>query len=67
MSWFKAYRFAFFSLVVMYIVLFLNDSIPVIVFHKQIVSIPQESQTQLTLLVAVLSCIGGFLHYSREE
>lgn len=67
LSWFKAYRFAFFTVVALYIILFLNDWIPVIIFHKQVVSIPQDTQTQLTLLVAVLSCVGAFLHYSREE
>lgn len=67
LSWFKAYRFAFFIVVSMYIFLFLNDWIPAIVFHKQGISIPQDTQTQLTLLVAVLSCVGAFLHYSREE
>ena len=67
LSWFKAYRFAFFTVVAIYIVLFLNDWIPVIIFHKHVVSIPQETQNQLTPLVAVLSCVGAFLHYSREE
>jgi hypothetical protein len=67
LSRFKAYRFAFFTLVATYIILFLNESIPVIIFHKRIVYIPQETQTQLTLLLAVLSCVGAFLHYSREE
>jgi hypothetical protein len=67
LSWFKAYRFAFFTVVAIYIILFLNDWIPAIVFHNRGVSIPQDTQTQLTLLVAVLSCVGAFLHYSREE
>jgi hypothetical protein len=67
LSWFKAYRFAFFIVVSMYIILFLNEWIPVLIFHNQVVSIPQDTQTQLTLLVAVLSCVGAFLHYSREE
>lgn len=67
LSWLKAYRFAFFAVVVMHGILFLNESIPVIIFHKQAFSIPQQSQTHLTLLVAVLSCIGSFLHHSREE
>ncbi|MCJ7580517.1 MAG: hypothetical protein MUP98_08270 [Candidatus Aminicenantes bacterium] len=67
LSWFKAYRFAFFAMVIMHGILVLNESIPVIIFHKQAFSIPQQSQTHLTLLVAVLSCIGSFLHHSREE
>jgi hypothetical protein len=67
LCWLYDNRFAFFAVVVIYIILFLNESIPVIIFHKQAFSIPQQSQTHLTLLVAVLSCIGSFLHYSREE
>ena len=67
LSWFKAYRFAFFTVVALSIILFLNEWIPVMIFHQQAFSIPQETQTQLTLLVAALSCIGAFLHYSREE
>jgi len=67
LSWFKAYRFAFFTVVIVYVLFFLNESIPIIIFHKQVVSIPQDTQTQLTLLLAVLSCVGAFLHYSREE
>jgi len=67
LSWFKAYRFAFFAVVVIHGILFFNEFIHVLLFHKQVFSIPQETQTQLTLLVAVLSCIGSFLHHSREE
>lgn len=67
LSWFKAYRFAFFTVVVLYSILFLNEWIPVMIFNRQAFSIPQETQTQLTLLVAALSCVGAFLRYSREE
>ncbi|HBL25189.1 MAG TPA: hypothetical protein DDZ40_13910 [Deltaproteobacteria bacterium] len=67
LSWFKAYRFAFLTVVVVYIILFLNEAFPQIAFHKHGLILPQETQTQLTLLVAVLSCVGAFLHYSREE
>lgn len=67
LSWLKSYRFAFFTVVAIYIILFLNDWIPVMIFQRRVVSIPQDTQTQLTLLVAVLSCVGAFLHYSREE
>lgn len=67
LSWLKAYRFAFFTVVVLYSILFLNEFIPQIAFHKRGFILPQDTQTQLTLLVAVLSCVGAFLHYSREE
>jgi uncharacterized membrane protein YpjA len=63
----RAYRFAFFTVVAFYVLLFLNDWIPYLAFRRGGVSIPQDTQTQLTLLVAALSCFGAFLHYSREE
>jgi hypothetical protein len=67
LSWFKAYRFAFFTVVVLHVILLLNQSILSIVFHRQGIFLPQFAEIPLTLLLAVLSCIGAFLHYSREE
>jgi hypothetical protein len=67
LSWFKAYRFSFFTVVVLHVILLLNQAIPNMIFHKQGVFLPQFAEIPLTLLLAVLSCVGAFLHYSREE
>jgi len=67
LNWLRSYRFAFFTVIFMHIILFLNWAIPGFVFHKHGFSLPQETQTQLALLVAVLSCVGAFLHFGREE
>lgn len=67
LSWFKAYKFAFFTLVVLHVIFLLNAHIPRLIFHNQGIFIPQFAEIPLTLLLAILSCVGAFLHYSREE
>jgi hypothetical protein len=67
LSWYRAYRFAFFTVVVLHVFLLLNLAIPSIVFHGQGVFLPQFAEIPLTLLLAILSCVGAFLQYSREE
>lgn len=67
LNWFMSYRVGFFAVIFMHIILFLNWAIPGFVFHKHGFSLPQETQTQLALLVGVLACVGAFLHFGREE
>jgi hypothetical protein len=66
-SWFKAYRFAFFSIVVLHVLLLLNGSVFQVAFHIRGINLPGFAEYPLTLLVAVVSCLGSFLHYSREK
>ena len=35
LGWFKAYRFAFFTVVILYVILFLNEMLPQIAFHRR--------------------------------
>lgn len=67
LSWLKAYRFAFFTLVVFHVLFLLNGSFFQAVFRRPGLRLPGFAQYPLTLLVAVLSCLGSFLIYSREE
>ncbi|MDH4273264.1 MAG: hypothetical protein OEW18_14925 [Candidatus Aminicenantes bacterium] len=67
LSWLKAYRFAFFTVVVFHVLFLLNGSFFQIIFRRQAFRLPGFAEYPLTLLLAVLSCLGSFLHYSRED
>jgi hypothetical protein len=66
-AWLKAYRFAFFFVVALHILLLLNGSFFQLIFRRQGLLIPGFAEYPLTLLVAVISCLGAFLHYSQEH
>jgi len=66
LSWLKAYRFAFFTLVAFHVLFLLNGSFFQLIFRRPGIHLPAFAQYPLTLLLAVLSCLGSFLHYSRE-
>jgi hypothetical protein len=66
-SWLRAYRFGFYSIIVLHVLFILNGSFSPLAFGRPGVGLPGFAEYPLTLLVAVLSCLGSFLHSSREE
>jgi uncharacterized membrane protein len=67
LSWLKAYRFAFFAVVVLHALFLLNGSLFQLIFRRPGLFLPAFAEYPLTLLVSVLACLGSFFHYSREE
>ena len=67
LCWLKAYRFAFFVVIGFHSLLLFNQAIGSLVFRSRGIILPQFAEIPLTLLLAVLSCLGSFLHYSREN
>jgi uncharacterized membrane protein len=67
LSWLKAYRLAFFAVVIIHALFILNGAFFQLVFRRPGLLLPTFAEYPLTLLVSVLACLGSFLHYSREE
>ena len=67
LSWLKAYRFAFFAIVILHALLIMNGALFQMAFRRPGIHLPGFAEYPLTLLLAVVSCVGSFLYYSREE
>jgi hypothetical protein len=67
LGWLKAYRFAFFTLVVFHVLLLSNQAIGNVLLRSRAILLPQFAEIPFVLLLAVLSCVGSFLHYIRED
>jgi len=67
LSWLKAYRLAFFAVVIIHALFILNGAFFQLAFRRPGLLLPTFAEYPLTLLVSVLACLGSFLHYSREE
>jgi hypothetical protein len=66
LAWLKAYRFAFFTIVSLHVLLLLIQSVGPLFFGLEGVRLPQFAEIPLTLLLALVASTGSFLHYGRE-
>lgn len=66
LAWLKAYRFAFFAIVSLHVLLLLIQSVGPLFFGLEGVRLPQFAEIPLTLLLALVASTGSFLHYARE-
>lgn len=66
LAWLKAYRFAFFAVVALHVLLLLIQSIGPVFFGFGGVRLPQCAEIPLTLLLALVASTASFLYYGRE-
>jgi hypothetical protein len=64
-SWFKAYRFSFFALIILFAALQVIGTIATLTRIRELIFVTGTIHT-LYFYVAIMSCLGSFLYYTRE-
>jgi hypothetical protein len=67
LAWLKAYRFAFFTVVALHVLLLMSQSVGPLLLGLPGVRLPQFAEIPLTLLLALVASTGSFLYYCRED